>query len=81
MPKQRWSTERMRVAALLRGTRVDAGLTQEELAKRTDLIQSEISRVESGERSIELHEIAQICRACGISLVQFVTQLEDSAAG
>lgn len=78
MPKQRWSNERMRVAALLRGMRIDAGMTQVEVADHTDLTQSELSRMETGERSIELHEIAQICRACGGSLVSLAEQFENS---
>lgn len=67
----------MRIASYLREIRLDAGLTQMEVARKTDLTQSEISRVETGERSIELHELAQICRACGDSLANLVQHFED----
>jgi transcriptional regulator with XRE-family HTH domain len=61
---------------LLKKTRVEAGLRQVDLAKKLRVPQSMISKYEVGERRIDLLEVRDICSALGISLVEFVQQLE-----
>lgn len=61
---------------LLKKTRVEAGLRQIDLAKKLRVPQSMISKYEVGERRIDLLELRDICAALGISLADFVEQLE-----
>lgn len=61
---------------LLKKIRVEAGLRQTDLAKKLRVPQSMISKYEVGERRIDLLELRDICAALGISLAEFVEQLE-----
>jgi len=63
---------------VLRQVRVDAGLTQVDLARRLGQPQSFVSKYESGERRLDLVEVRQICQAVGISLQAFVHRFEES---
>jgi transcriptional regulator with XRE-family HTH domain len=63
---------------LLRQVRVEAGLRQVDLAKKLRQPQSFVSKYESGERRLDLLELTQVCRACGISLVSFVERFDGS---
>ena len=65
---------------LLREYRERAGLTQDELA---DLLsdslgwhKTQISKVERGERRIDVFEVRAICIALGVSMPEFWTELE-----
>lgn len=62
----------------LNEARRDAGLTQEELAKRLPHSQKFVSRCETGERRIDVIELRAICRALDISFVEFVKNLDTS---
>lgn len=62
----------------LKETRIAAGLTQIELAKKLGLRQSFVSKYESGERRLDLVEISEICSALDIPLSQFVKKFESS---
>jgi transcriptional regulator with XRE-family HTH domain len=75
MPKS-FRIEGEKLTALLRTVRSQAGVTQAELARRLKLPQSFVSKYESGERRIDLVELRQICKALGISLVEFVRRFE-----
>ena len=70
------SHERAVLRASLRKLRLEADLTQGELSKKLSKPQSFISKVEIGERRVDLIEIRAICVACGSSLRDFVTRLE-----
>lgn len=61
---------------LLRQIREDAGITQVELSRRLDETQSAISKIERGERRIDVLELRIICRALGLTLPRFVARLE-----
>ena len=58
--------------------RVGAGLTQQELAQRLKIPQSTISKVESGQRKIDLVELKIWCEAAGFTLVDFVKKFENN---
>lgn len=62
---------------MLRQIRLDAGLTQVDVAKRLRQPQAFVSRYETGERRLDLLELRQVCRAVGISLRDFVREFED----
>lgn len=52
-----------KLLALIRSLRIEAGLTQTELADRLDRPQSWVSKVEVGERRIDVEELRQLCVA------------------
>ena len=64
--------------ALLREIRLEAGLTQTQLAKYLNTDQTVISKIESGERRVDVLELREICKAVGITLEAFVRKLEKS---
>ncbi len=70
--------EQEQLLSLLRQIRLEAGLTQVDLAKRLGQPQSYVSKYESGQRRLDLLEIRQLCQALGISLKEFVDKFEES---
>lgn len=60
----------------LRETRKAAGFTQEELAERLGQTQSFISKVERGERRLDVVELRAFCIALDVSFSSFVTQFD-----
>ena len=71
-----FSAEAEKVAALLRTVRSETGTTQADLANRLKVPQSFVSKYETGERRLDLPELRKICKALGISLVEFVRRFE-----
>ena len=69
-------TERHTLLGLLKEIRIEAGLRQVDLAEKLHVPQSMISKYEVGERRVDLLELRDICAALGISLVEFVQELE-----
>lgn len=61
---------------LLREHREQAGLTQAQLAKKIDETQSYVSKVERGERRLDLVQLRFFCKAFGIGLREFVDAFE-----
>ena len=68
-----------RIRALLRDFRLKAGLRQQDVAERLGEPQSFVSKIESGERRLDLGELAEVCEALGISLADFVRRFEDAS--
>jgi len=64
--------KKTRLAALLRQIRLDANLTQSQLAEKIGQTQSYVSKYENGEQRLDLIELEAVCEAAGISLVGFV---------
>jgi len=60
----------------LRGARVEAGLTQTELASRLGPDQTFVSKYESGERRLDVIELREVCRAIGTDFVTFIRKLD-----
>ena len=63
-------------AIILKERRKAAGLSQEELAFRTDLSMSYISLLETRNRQPTLTVIAALCQELGISIGDFMTDIE-----
>lgn len=63
---------------LLRDLRVEAGLTQADLAKQIGKDQTFVSKYESGERRLDVLELREICQVLEIGLDKFVRQLEKA---
>jgi transcriptional regulator with XRE-family HTH domain len=78
MLKTIFSAPQERLQELLRQTRMDAGLTQEDVARRLKQPQSFVSKYESGERRLDVIELRQICGILGISLAKFVEKFEKT---
>lgn len=75
MPRYSHTAAHRRVARALRTARIDAGVLQNDLARKLRRPQSFISKVESGERRLDIVELALHCRALGVDFVQFVRGL------
>lgn len=61
---------------LLYRLRVSAGITQQQLSAILQVPQSYISKIETGERRIDLRELREICKALNSNLTEFVVMLE-----
>ena len=57
----------------LRQARLDAGLTQEEVARRLGKPQSYVSKCESGERRVDVVELSKFARVYGKALEFFIS--------
>lgn len=60
---------------LLIRARKDAGVTQEQLAKRLNRPQSFISKCENGERRLDVIELLQILDSIGIEPIGFIKKI------
>lgn len=72
MEKSPFSRNYKLFVRLLVEVRKEAGITQEQLAKRLGETQSFVSKCERGERRIDIVELAAFCNALRISLPTFV---------
>ncbi len=70
--------KKTRLAALLRQVRLDANLTQSQLAEKIGQTQSYVSKYENGEQRLDLIELEAVCGALGISLPEFVGRYLES---
>ena len=61
---------------LLRQARERAGITQVQLAKRLKQSQSFVSKMERGDRRIDVVQLRTICQLYGSTLTEFVEELE-----
>lgn len=68
MTKSRHSKKYSHFLVAFRQARKDAGLTQEQVAKRLNVYATFVCKCESGERRLDVVELAEFCRIYGISL-------------
>jgi transcriptional regulator with XRE-family HTH domain len=61
----------------LKKARLTSGLLQKDLAKSLHRPQSYISKIESGERSINVVEFMNYCQAIGIDPAKFIKKISD----
>lgn len=73
MDKSRYNQRYRRVLTALRAARKTAGLTQTQVAKKFRAHASFVSKIESGERRIDVIELEEFCRIYGLSLTEFLT--------
>lgn len=66
------------LASLLRQVRLDANLTQSQVADKIGQTQSYVSKYENGEQRLDLIELEAVCTAVGISLIGFVERYLES---
>jgi len=58
--------EHVKLGSFLRVARESAGVSQRELALRLNLPQSYVSKIERGERQLQVLEFIEVCRKIGI---------------
>ena len=78
-PGQAWASEsqaRMKIGTTIRGYRLQKGLSQGDIEKRTGLLRCYLSRVENGHTVPSLDTLAKIAQALDLPLAQFFA--EDS---
>jgi transcriptional regulator with XRE-family HTH domain len=63
---------------LLRRVRIEAGLTQAQLAKILGVTQARISKYEQGERRIDMLELKAVCDAIELPLTEFARRFEEA---
>lgn len=80
MKKTIHSREYATVLRLLKTQRRDSGTTQIELAKRLGLTQSQVSKIERGEKRLDIVELRAVCGALGLGLAEFVRKLDQQSA-
>lgn len=78
MKKRVYIAQRGRLVSLLREMRIEAGLTQVDLAACIEKDQAYVSRYESGQRRLDVLEVREICQAVGVTLEEFVRRLEKA---
>lgn len=76
MEKSIYSREYSLFLEQLRKAREEKGLTQTELAEKLGQTQSFISKVERGERRLDVVELRAFCKAIGVSFNTFVSELD-----
>jgi transcriptional regulator with XRE-family HTH domain len=76
MKKTIHSVEYTALLRLLRQKRLEAGLTQLQLARALRTSQSFIGKCERGERRIDAVELRAFCMAMGMTLAEFAVELE-----
>lgn len=65
------------VVALLRDLRLEAGLSQAEVAERVDRPQTWLSAVEVGGRGLDLLQIRELVAVYGVDFPNFARRLEE----
>ena len=75
MPKTIFSGGNKVVVEVIRRARIEAGLTQAELAARIGRDQSHISLIEGSQRRLDLVEFDRIVRALGFDPVDIYRQI------
>lgn len=81
MRKSIHSSQYRLLLELLLTARSRAGLTQIQLANRLRITQSSVSKVERGERRLDVIELHQWCVALRLPFIEFARQLDDRIRG
>ena len=76
MEKSLYSENQEKLQSLLREVRENAELRQEDVAEALEVPQSFVSKIESGERRLDILELRAVCEALGITLIGFCRKLE-----
>ena len=77
MKKSLHTLQQKKLQKLLREIRAESRLSQTDLAGRLGKPQSFVSKYETGERLLDIIELRQVCFAIGLSLQNFIRQLEN----
>lgn len=80
MEKTIYTDEYAAVLRLLREAREEAGLTQVDLAEKLGQSQSFVSKLERGDRRIDIVQLRTLCHTYGLTLSSFVERWEQALA-
>jgi transcriptional regulator with XRE-family HTH domain len=80
MEKTIYTREYAAMLKLLRDTRKRTGVTQVELSSRLEISQSFLSKLERGDRRIDLVQLRSILVALGVPLADFIRSFERDLA-
>lgn len=80
MSKAIYRPEHAALLHLLKKQRKAAGLTQVECSRALERPQSFMSDVENGTRRLDIVQLRDLCKVLGISLCEFVQELEKAIA-
>lgn len=75
MSKQLRTARHRKVMAVLVATRTEAGLTQRELAARLGRAHSYVSRIEKGDRRLDVPEMMQWCEVLKLDPVAVMRRI------
>lgn len=75
MRKTTYTASYERVLDALRAARLNSGMKQTDVARKLGRPQSFVSKIETGERRIDLIELAELCRLYRKDLIAFVRAL------
>ena len=78
MDKSLNSKEQEALIQTIYSLRIGVGLKQVELAELLDVPQSFVSKIETGERRLDLVELRLICKVLKIPLEEFVREFEKN---
>jgi transcriptional regulator with XRE-family HTH domain len=78
VPKSVYSETYQRFIRMLVDARGEAGLTQVQLAERLGWQQTDISKVERGERRLDIAEFLAFAEAMKIDAAEFIRRLTSS---
>jgi len=78
MEKSVHSENQKKLQRLLRDLREAKNLRQEDVAEELEVPQSFVSKIESGERRLDILELRDVCSVLGIGLAKFCKQLEEA---
>lgn len=76
MGRYKWSGPETVLLKHLKEMRAEVGLSGPEIQRRLNRPNSYVSKVESGEKRLDILELREYCEACGVSMVDFVNGLE-----
>ncbi len=68
MPRSNFTYEYKALLYKIKQARIDAGLTQKQVADKLDRHQSFVSKIESGERRIDVIELAEFSKLYRVNL-------------
>ncbi len=78
MEKSIYSLEYKQFIKQLRASRERSGLTQQEIAETLKSTQTFVSKCERGERRLDVVELRAWCCALGMTLNEFLVELEET---
>ncbi|GBD89114.1 helix-turn-helix domain protein [bacterium BMS3Abin03] len=78
MDKSLYKNEYKIILEQLYRLRIGSGMRQTDLAEKLNVPQSFVSKIESGERRIDLIELKEICEALGSNLKEFINEFEKA---
>lgn len=78
MNKNMYTDNQKYFLKLLKRSRIMAGLSQQDLADRLSVSQSAVSKIENGDRKVDVLELIEISKAIGCDPVKILKDLFDN---